>query len=226
MLDAAEPGLLAPCFSRIEQLLQEPPPLFHTLEACAQDDAAELAEALLTDLVRNAEAADKKARLRSLRDLAEAALLLRDMGRLVMADDELPLDRWRDALFERLPRADLEAAMAEVDAIAKPDDTRPYGELLRQWRRARRLFFNIATRLETGASPGGGDLHAAIQYLKGIDDWPQASMRDAPTAAVPKAWRAHVLDRACLGRRRSRPRSQSLWSHLQNCGGARNFRPE
>jgi hypothetical protein len=46
--------------------------LFHTLETAAQDDAAELAEALITDLVKDAEAADKKARLRSLRDLDDA----------------------------------------------------------------------------------------------------------------------------------------------------------
>src|SRR3546814_1230717 len=38
--------------------------LFHTLEAAAQDDAAELAEVLLADLVKGAEAADKQDRLR------------------------------------------------------------------------------------------------------------------------------------------------------------------
>src|ERR1700712_5105199 len=76
--------------------------LFHTLEAAAQDDAAELAEALITDLVKDAEAADKKARLRSLRDLDDAAILLRDMAKLVFEENALPLDQWRDALFERL----------------------------------------------------------------------------------------------------------------------------
>ena len=125
--------------------------LFHTLEAAAQDDAAELAEALITDLVKDAEAADKQARLRSLRDLDDAAILLRDMARLVFEEDALPLDQWRAALFARLPRDDLAAAMAEVDAIAKPRDAKPYAELLARWRRARRLFFNIATRLEREA---------------------------------------------------------------------------
>jgi hypothetical protein len=101
--------------------------LFHTLEAAAQDDAAELAEALITDLVKDAESADKKARLRSLRDLDDAAILLRDMAKLVFEENALPLDQWRDALFERLPRDDLVAAMAEVDAIARPRDAKPYG---------------------------------------------------------------------------------------------------
>jgi hypothetical protein len=77
--------------------------LFHTLETAAQDDAAELAAALITDLIKDAEAANKKARLRSLRDLDDAAILLREMAALVFAEDELPLDEWRTALFEKFP---------------------------------------------------------------------------------------------------------------------------
>jgi hypothetical protein len=173
--------------------------LFHTLEAAAQDDAAELAEALVTDLVKDAEAADKQARLRSLRDLDDAAILLRDMARLILEENALPLDQWRDVLFEQLSRDDLVAAMAEVDAIARPRDARPcdarpYAELLARWRRARRLFFNIATRLDMDAAPGGKAVREAIRYLAKIADWSHAKMRDAPTAAIPKAWRAHVLD--------------------------------
>lgn len=168
--------------------------LFHTLEAAAQDDAAELAEALITDLVKDAEAADKQARLRSLRDLDDAAILLRDMARLVLEEGVLPLDQWREALFERLPRDDLTAAMAEIDAIARPRDAKPYAELLARWRRARRLFLNISTRLEMDAAPGGTAVREAICYLATISDWSNARMRDAPTTAIPKAWQSHVLD--------------------------------
>ncbi len=117
------------------------------LETAAQDDAAELAEALITDLVKDAEAADKKARLGVCAISTMPRLLLRDMAKLVFEENALPLDQWREALFERLPRDDLVAAMAEVDAIARPRDAKPYAELLTRWRRAHRLFFNIATRL-------------------------------------------------------------------------------
>jgi hypothetical protein len=168
--------------------------LFHTLETAAQDDAAELAEALITDLVKDAESADKKARLRSLRDLDDAALLLRDMAKLVFEEDALPLDQWRKALFEQFPRDDLLAAMVEVDTIAKPHDAKPYAELRTRWRRARRLFFNIATRLEMAAAPGGKAVQEAIRYLAKIADWSSSKMRDAPTKAIPKAWESYVLD--------------------------------
>ena len=168
--------------------------LFHTLETAAQDDATELAEALITDLVKDAEAADKKARLRSLRDLDDAALLLRDMAKLVFEEGALPLAQWREALFEQFPRVDLLAAIAEVDTIARPHDARPYGELRTRWRRARRLFFNIATRLEMDAAPGGKSVQEAIRYLANIADWSSAKMREAPTKAIPKAWEPYVLD--------------------------------
>jgi hypothetical protein len=88
----------------------------------------------------------------------------------------------------------LEAAMAEIDAVARPNDVRPYQELLRRWRRARKLFFNIVTRIETGFSPNAEPLDEAIRYLKGLANWSNAAMRDAPAQAVPKSWRAHVLD--------------------------------
>lgn len=170
--------------------------LFLTLEAAAQDDAAELAEALITDLVKDAEADHKKDRLRTLHDLDAAALLLASPGRLTLAEDDLPTDHveWRAALFETLPRQSIEDAIAEVESRARPRDARPYEELLARWRSARRLFANVVTRVEADASPGGQAVRAAMAYLKSKSNWSGVSLRDAPTAAIPKSWRKHVLD--------------------------------
>jgi TnpA family transposase len=168
--------------------------MFHTLEAAAQDDAAELAEALITDLIKGAESDHKTSRLRTLHDLDAAAILLREVGRLVMSDDALPLDDWREALFERIARQDLDAAMAEIDRLAKPRDARPYEELRASWRRARRLFSQIVNRIELGATPGGEAVKTALVYLKNRPDWSAAALRAAPTAAIPKPWKTLVLD--------------------------------
>ena len=170
--------------------------LFLTLEAAAQDDAAELAEVLITDLVKGAETDHKKARLRTLHDLDAAALLLASLGRLTLAEDDLPAEHadWRTALFETIPRQSIEEAVAEVEARAKPRDARPYEELLARWRSARRLFGNVAARIETDAAPGGQAVRNAMAYLKGKTNWSGVSMRDAPTTAIPKPWRKLVLD--------------------------------
>jgi hypothetical protein len=92
---------------------------------------------------------------------------------------------------DRLARV---ARTGKPSAIARPRDAKPYAELLARWRRARRLFFNIATRLEMDAVPGGKAVQEAVRYLAKIADWSNAKMRDAPTAAVPKAWQQHVQE--------------------------------
>jgi TnpA family transposase len=168
--------------------------LFYTVEAAAQDDAIELAEALLIDLIKTAEAAEEKKRLRSLRDLDAAALTLVGMSQMVLADDELPIDAWREALFVKLPRAEIEAAQTRIEAIARPEDAEPYAELRKRWRSARRLFLNVVSRIEIGASPNGDAIRSAIDYLKSKAQWSGDHLRDAPTEAVGKSWRRHVLD--------------------------------
>src|SRR5208283_4983921 len=74
--------------------------LFQTLEATALDDAMELFDALATDIFTHAEEAHRKSRLRSLRDLDAAAIMLRDVGQHVVADedDTVPIGEWRNAL--------------------------------------------------------------------------------------------------------------------------------
>lgn len=168
--------------------------LFHTLEASAQDDAAELAEILVTDLFKTAESDHRQARLRTLHDLDAASILLRDMGQLVMAEDALPLDSWREALFARIARADLETAMAQIDRLAKPRDAKPYEELRARWRRARRLFGQIIQRIDMDATPGGDALKQALAYLASHPDWSAAKLREAPTAAITRPWRKLALD--------------------------------
>lgn len=168
--------------------------LFYTLEAAAQDDAAELAEALVVDLNNDAQASARDERSRNQRELDAAAILLRELTRMVLEDDGLPLDRWREVLFERIPREDLDEATQKIDAMAIPADAKPYPQLRKRWRRAKRLFFQIATRVQTAAAPNGEPVREAVEYLKGVPNWTHAPMHDAPPAAIPKAWRAYVLD--------------------------------
>jgi TnpA family transposase len=167
--------------------------LFLSLEAMAQDDAAELADTLLTDLFRAAESARKAEQLTGLPTLEEAALVLHAMGEMVLTDDALPLTEWRGALFAKLPRAEIDAAMRHVAGLAKPRDQKPYAQLRARWRRARAIFSQVATGIVSEATPGGKPLLDALRYLSQRTDWSKL-MRDAPTAAIAKPWRRHVLD--------------------------------
>ena len=81
----------------------------------------DLFDIVVTRLFAEAKASQRKARLRRLRDLDTTALAMRDACRALMAD-ELPDAEVRSAAFAAVPRDQLAAAMAEIDALAPPED--------------------------------------------------------------------------------------------------------
>lgn len=75
----------------------------HCLEASAQDDVLEVLETILRELFGDAIKADRKARLRSLRDLDQAAATLAGACQMLL-DTGLPDAELRTRLFEKIPR--------------------------------------------------------------------------------------------------------------------------
>lgn len=73
-----------------------------SLEATAQDDALEILEMLRRNLFAEAMKADRTARLRTLKDLDQAALTLAEGGALLL-DATLPDSELRSRVFVRLP---------------------------------------------------------------------------------------------------------------------------
>jgi hypothetical protein len=68
--------------------------LFHMLEMEAQDDAAELAEALITNLDNGAKAADKNARRGSLRNMAKLVCHVNGLAAPVGDRNFIPVSLW------------------------------------------------------------------------------------------------------------------------------------
>jgi TnpA family transposase len=172
--------------------------LFQTLEATALDDVVELFDALAADIFAHAEDAHRKSRLRSLRDLDAAAIMLRDVGRHVVTDEDndLSVAEWKNTLFEQIARTDIEAAMASVDSLVTTPDDRRYQELRPHWRRVRTLFPVLLQRTTFDSTPAGQPIVASLSYLRRVDDWTRARMIDAPTEFLSPAWRRHALDDA------------------------------
>ena len=109
------------------------------LEATAHDDALEVLEALLRDLFSNVERADKKARLRSLKDLDSSAATLAAACKVVL-DSSISDDNVRAWLFNDLPRATLEKALEEVNALIRPANDVYYLALEARYRSVSRFL--------------------------------------------------------------------------------------
>lgn len=170
--------------------------LLFTLEAAAQDEAIELGDALIADLFRDAEQAQAKGRQAHEKILNEAIVLLRDLAELVRddANDSQPHSVWRSMVYSRIPEQTIDHAIMSVDTLAKPSMGKPYTELASSWRRARKLFSSITSRIDMATTPGGADVAEAIAWLQDQPNWSKMTIENAPTRAFSKAWKAHVLN--------------------------------
>jgi len=175
----------------------------HGLEATAHDDALEVLELLLNELFGAAMQADKKARLRSLKDLDSAAITLAEACRFLL-DPMLPDGELRAAVFARIPPPLLTQAVGAVNTLTRPPDDVFYHELVARYRSVRRFLPTVLNHLRFGASPGGEPVVKALDYLR-LKELKQVD-QDAPLAVVSKPWQRHVL----LGEGRIDPRAYAF----------------
>ena len=163
----------------------------YCLEATAQDDALEVLEALLRELFGDAIKADKKARLRTLKDLDQAAATLACACQM-MLDPSLPDAEVRARLFEKIPRDVLTLALHGVNTLIRPTDDVYFRELDAKYRTVRRYLPTLLEDIRFDANADGGPVVAAFNWLKTNIAAKQPST-DAPLKVVGKSWQHHVL---------------------------------
>jgi TnpA family transposase len=159
-----------------------------TLEATAQDDVLDLFDIVVTALFSDAAKVGKNARLRTLRDLDAAALLLRRAGGVLM-DDAVADGVVRQAAFSIVPRAILETALKQIDAIVRPAGDLYFIELRAQSTKLRFLPAMLRS-IVLGATPAGQPTLDAVLHLRGTDGRGPAPL--APVGFVPSGWKRQV----------------------------------
>ena len=157
-----------------------------TLEATAQDDVLDLFDIVVTQIFTDAQKAGREARMRGLRDLDAAALTLRQGWIVLLEQGE---GDPRAAAFAAVPREVIEAAMARVDALARPPDDPYFDELLAQHSRVRRFLPGLARVAQLGAAPAAKPLLAALHHLRKGD----SSAARLPVEFVPPGWLGRVV---------------------------------
>ena len=151
----------------------------------------EVLEALLRDLFNNAIKADRKARLRSLKDLDQAAAVLASACQIVL-DDALDDTELRGRLFTRIPRTSLTQAIENVNALIRPADNVYYQELDAKYKTVRRFLPALVEHIHFGANAAGEPVVAAFNWLR-ANLGRKKPTDDAPREIVGKAWQRHVL---------------------------------
>ena len=183
----------------------------HCLEATAQDEVLEVLEMLLDDLFGKAITADKKARLRTLKDLDQSAAALAEACHLLL-DLDVPDESLRKKVFAKIPRAALENALERVSVLIRPPDDVYYQELSEHYRSVRGYLPHVLTHICFQAAPAGRPLLAACEWLRDQQDRNKPN-NNAPREVIDKAWQRYVVLKD--GRVDIRAFTFCVLSHLQ-----------
>ena len=111
----------------------------HAFERTAMDDAIDVFDGLVSDIVRGAHKEGEKERLRTLHDLDSAALQLWDALQ-VLLDNSVKATEVRLKTSQRISRQHLLAAGAEVENLTRPPDDNYYEELVARYNSVRRFL--------------------------------------------------------------------------------------
>ena len=163
----------------------------HCLEASAQDDVLEVLEVLLRELFGDAIKADKKARLRTLKDMDQAAATLVSACQILL-DTHLPDAELRTRLFEKIPRDMLTRALDGVTALIRPADNVYYQELDAKYKTVRCFLPALVEHIRFGANVASEPVVAAFDWLR-VNMARKKPGNDAPREVVGKPWQRHVL---------------------------------
>lgn len=165
------------------------------LEAAAHDDALDVLDQLLHDLFAQAMHADRKARLRTLKDLDHAATTLAQACQ-VLLDPAFPDSEVRATVFARVPRDALARALSEIGVLVRPPDDVYYQELQARYRSVRLFLPTLLHQLRFGASPAGEPVVAACDWLRANVARSRPGSKpatDAPRAVISPAWQRYVV---------------------------------
>lgn len=157
----------------------------HCLEATAQDDALDVLDMLLRDLFSKAEQADRKTRLRTLRDLDKAAKILAKACGMLL-DPALPDDTVRAQIDTTIGRNTLTQAFNNVNALTRPPDDVFYVELQKKQGTVSRFLSKLLNIIAFKSNPAGEPLLQAFEWLRHRPD------HDPPADIINKAWQRYA----------------------------------
>ena len=186
--------------ARAQAIARMPPPRRHATllafakvqETAALDDVVDLLDQLITAMLARVEHAGQRRRLRTLKDLDSAALLLHEACR-VLLDPTCSDRRVRDTVFARVPREQLVHAVAQVADLVGPLDDHYFEDLRTRYSQVRRFLPALLETVEFAMTDAGRPTSEAFAFLKTIEGQKRPDMSQAPQALLTPAWERVVI---------------------------------
>ena len=159
----------------------------YVFEETAQDDALNVLDLLISDLLRNSASEGKKDRMRSLKEFDAAALRLCSAFEVIL-DPELKDEDVRAEVLAVASLEELETALETIWSIARPPDHDYQKELMSRWSTLRRFLPAVLKTIQFQSTPAATPVLEAVEFLREIEALRKVDMDDAPREVLTKPW--------------------------------------
>lgn len=143
-------------------------------ETAARDEAVDVLDMLILDITRAAKKTGQKKRLRTLKDLDRAALILARACSLLL-DEQADDAELRETIFNSIPQIRLAESVSKVNELARPQNNNFHDEMVEQYGRVKRFLPAVLRDLHFQAAPAGEHTLSAIHYLTELNGSKSAS---------------------------------------------------
>ncbi|HGM6668107.1 TPA: Tn3 family transposase [Serratia marcescens] len=162
-------------------------------EITALDEAVDVLDMLILDITREAKKTGQKKRLRTLKDLDRAALLLAQACSLLL-DERADDAELREIIFISIPKSRLAESVSKVNELARPQNNNFHDEMVEQYGRVKRFLPAVLRDLHFQAAPAGEHTLSAIHYLTELNGSKKRILDDAPEHIITGPWKRLVYD--------------------------------
>ena len=184
-------------------------------ETDSLDDALDVLDLLITDIVNEAKKMGKKNRLRTMKDLDRSALILASVCSRFLRDETTEPGILKEDIFAICPKQILQKSINTINELARPGDDQFYDEMVKQYGRVRRFLPQVFKYIKLKGAPAGTDTIEAVDYLISLQNSRKQVLVDPPLGIVSPGWKRLVFDKD--GQVTKRGYTLCFLAKLQDC---------
>lgn len=162
------------------------------LSVTALDDVVTLLDEVMGSLLGRVDRATKRDRLRTLKDLDAAALVLRQACTALLAN--AGSEDVADTVFAAVPRADLEAAANRVGELAEGTTEQALERLLTRYPHVRRFLPDLLAKVPFAGGEAAEPVLESIAFLRASEGRRVLKQMEVPEAVIGRSWRPLVFN--------------------------------
>ena len=156
------------------------------------DDTLDIFDEFIAAIKRDAKNQGQKARLRTLRDLDEAALLLSSVCTIVTENDSIPIDI-DNTIYSKTSKSTIEKAIKIIETIARPPEDTYQQEWLTHYNRIHRFLAKFQEGIAFKCTNTAETLLNAYNQLNGLSTKDLIPKESLPSNFNTGAWKRSVF---------------------------------